>query len=1078
MIKQGGRGFSAYEIARQNGFTGTEKEWLESIRGEKGDSITGATVDSDGYLILNLNSGQSIKTELKPIIEAKQYADNASISADQAKSSADKASASENNATTAAIQSSASAAHADESAKAAAVSAGNASASATSVKEFINDAQNSASQSAASASAAAVSENKAAASAVDAQNAANEAKTSEINTTASASAALKSAENAVSSATKAETSEKNAATSASAANTAAGLAKTSETNAKNSETKAIENAVNAENSANAAKKSETTAAENADNAANNAATAKNWATAETTPDGETDADSTTGKTQSAKSWALLSKSKASESASSASQASESAGTAIEKANEAAERAEAAQNSEQEAATSAANASASASTAAQSETNAKSSAANASDSAAKAKASETNAANSESNALQYKNAANDSKTSAAASAENASKSEINARANANLASNSATAANTSASNASASENHAATSETNAKQALAESQKIQKEVEAALTKVTGFAKYAGSVDNYSDLPTSGNNVGDVWNIVNADATHQIKAGDNVIWNGKTWDNLSGFVDLSNYPTNADVAKAVVDTTYSGGTITFIHKDGTKSTATIGDTSHATKADQDGEGNNIVETYYKKADASTIHQSFQNQIKSKQDKLIFDDFPVENSNNPVKSKGINTAIVSAVSTAKTEVEGKIPLVDKSLSSTSENPVQNKVITHALDAKVVKEWSNFKITQSTDGLNLSDTGATTTAMIAPNTFGIAFDSDDDSTKGVFGITTAMEDPGVFYVDKGEISGIFFNTETQTFDILKKDNANSPIATEDYVKSAIDLSGYAKKATTLAGYGITDAKIESGTITLGNSTIKPLTTHQDLSSYAKKSTTLSGYGITDANISDGTITLGKNSITPLTEHQDLSAYLTSADASNTYAKKTDIPSAVTVDTALSDTSTNPVQNKVVKAALDDKVTSDDLNNMASTLEDNFSTRLKKKVDSSALSDYATMQYVDTSGTTIVRNIPPYPLMGTDKNGSAYIIFKNDSNVGVNTIAEVIGPYVKNEIKSASSNSNVDLSEYAKKTDLANYVTSSDVSTALTQYAKKTDVPAVTVSGNTISFGNVTIGVD
>ena len=39
------------------------------------------------------------------------------------------------------------------------------------------------------------------------------------------------------------------------------------------------------------------------------------------------------------------------------------------------------------------------------------------------------------------------------------------------------------------------------------------------------------------------------------------------------------------------------------------------------------------------------------------------------------------------------------------------------------------------------------------------------------------------------------------------------------------------------------------------------------------------------------------------------------------------------------------------------------------------------------------------------------------------------------------------------------------LSLYAKKTDLA-------------QYAKKTDVPAITVSGNTISFGSVTIGVD
>ena len=277
-------------------------------------------------------------------------------------------------------------------------------------------------------------------------------------------------------------------------------------------------------------------------------------------------------------------------------------------------------------------------------------------------SETNAANSESNALQYKTNSEESKTAAAASASNASKSEVNAKASMNSAATSATSASTSATNAATSESHAATSETNAKQALVESQKIQKEVEAALTKVTGFAKYAGSVDNYSDLPVSGNNVGDVWNIVNADSVHQIKAGDNVIWNGKAWDNLSGFVDLSNYPTNADVAKAVVDTTYSGGTITFIHKDGTKSTATIGDTSHATQADQDGEGNNIVNTYYKKADASTIHQSFQNQINTKQDTLTFDSSPTDSSSNPATSGGIKTALDTKLDKTGGTVTGSI--------------------------------------------------------------------------------------------------------------------------------------------------------------------------------------------------------------------------------------------------------------------------------------------------------------------------------------------------------------------------------------------------------------------------------
>ena len=107
------------------------------------------------------------------------------------------------------------------------------------------------------------------------------------------------------------------------------------------------------------------------------------------------------------------------------------------------------------------------------------------------------------------------------------------------------------------------------------------------------------------------------------------------------------MSNYPTNKDVAKAIVDTTYSGGTITFIHKDGTKSTATIGDTSHAIQADQDGEGNVIADTYYKKADASTIHQSFQNQINSKQDKLTFDSTPTADSHNPITSGGVKNEL-----------------------------------------------------------------------------------------------------------------------------------------------------------------------------------------------------------------------------------------------------------------------------------------------------------------------------------------------------------------------------------------------------------------------------------------------
>ena len=82
-------------------------------------------------------------------------------------------------------------------------------------------------------------------------------------------------------------------------------------------------------------------------------------------------------------------------------------------------------------------------------------------------------------------------------------------------------------------------------------------------------------------------------------------------------------------------------------------------------------------------------------------------------------------------------------------------------------------------------------------------------------------------------------------------------------------------LANKADKATTLAGYGITDVKINNGTITLGSSTITPLTaiansdlpnsgvtagTYKSVTVNSKgivtagsNPTTLNGYGITDA---------------------------------------------------------------------------------------------------------------------------------------------------------------------------------------------------------------------------------
>lgn len=74
-----------------------------------------------------------------------------------------------------------------------------------------------------------------------------------------------------------------------------------------------------------------------------------------------------------------------------------------------------------------------------------------------------------------------------------------------------------------------------------------------KVSSIYRYKATVASYGDLPTSGQTVGDTYNITAADASKGIKAGDNVAWigggggeNKDGWDILSGMVDLSNYVT----------------------------------------------------------------------------------------------------------------------------------------------------------------------------------------------------------------------------------------------------------------------------------------------------------------------------------------------------------------------------------------------------------------------------------------------------------------------------------------------------------------------------------------------------
>ena len=72
------------------------------------------------------------------------------------------------------------------------------------------------------------------------------------------------------------------------------------------------------------------------------------------------------------------------------------------------------------------------------------------------------------------------------------------------------------------------------------------------------YKGTKPTYAELPAEGNQIGDVWNIEQADPTHGVKAGDNVAWNGTGWDVLAGITDLSAYSTTAQIAENYMNKT----------------------------------------------------------------------------------------------------------------------------------------------------------------------------------------------------------------------------------------------------------------------------------------------------------------------------------------------------------------------------------------------------------------------------------------------------------------------------------------------------------------------------------------
>ena len=221
--------------------------------------------------------------------------------------------------------------------------------------------------------------------------------------------------------------------------------------------------------------------------------------------------------------------------------------------------------------------------------------------------------------------------------------------------------------------------------------------------------------------------------------------------------------------------------------------------------------------------------------------QEQLTFDNAPTENSDNPVKSGGIYSALAGKQATLtfdnaptasstnpvtsdgiKTALDAKQDTltIDSTLSDLSENPVQNKVIKAALDGKQATLTFDNAPTENSD--NPVKSGGIYSALAgkqATLTFDNApTESSDNPVKsgGVYSALAGKQATLTFdnvptensdnpVKSGGVYSALAGKQATLTFDNVPTASSTNPV-TSDGIKTALD----AKQGTLTAGSNIT----------------------------------------------------------------------------------------------------------------------------------------------------------------------------------------------------------------------------------------------------------------------------
>ena len=357
----------------------------------------------------------------------------------------------------------------------------------------------------------------------------------------------------------------------------------------------------------------------------------------------------------------------------------------------------------------------------------------------------------------------------------------------------------------------------------------------------------------------------------------------------------------------------------------------------------------------------------------------KTIVDDVMSDTSTNPVQNKAVKTALDGKAGTAeattgaaglmsaadKVKLDGvedgaTKTIVDDAMSDTSTNPVQNKAVKAALDGKLSTQGGEI-LGHLSVGLTVSAEGSVSTGRTSTDT-GIHFEK-------------AGSDVGRISHGSDPMTGVSPIARLKVASPTEDDDA----ATKAYV------DGRAVRYD--AAQTLTDAqKAQARENVDAASAFAPILTSPVM---------IRKFGETEsAGVYLSTIDIGEKHAEIRLEDVNENAPVaianlrtpTGAGTDNYAATKGYVDSkvasgggGVTVDTAMSDTSTNPVQNKVIKQYVDDKVASAGSNiTVDAALNATSTNPVQNKTVKAALDSK-----LPTSGGTLTGNLTGKYITGT-----------------------------------------------------------------------------------------------